>query len=132
MKSFIRDHIIQYMDENNLFNTNQHGFRKGRSCTTQLLEVFDHWGNIIDNGNSIDVIYLDIKKAFATASHNKLIMQIEAYKINKKNCYKKKIVCRPSVRPSVSQLSLNLIHGFFSNFSCGFPWAIRSDFFLNF
>ncbi len=40
------------------------------------------------------------------------------------------VVCRPSVvRPSVSQLSLNSLHGFLSNFSCGFPWAIRSDFF---
>ncbi len=42
-------------------------------------------------------------------------------------------VVRPSVvRPSVSQLSLNLMHGFLSNFSCGFPWAIRSDVFLIF
>ncbi len=31
------------------------------------------------------------------------------------------------VRPSVSQLSLNLMYGFLSNFSCGFPWAIRPD-----
>ncbi len=36
---------------------------------------------------------------------------------------------RPSVRLSVSQLSLNLMHGFLSNFSFGFPWAIRSDVF---
>ena len=31
------------------------------------------------------------------------------------------------VRPFVSQLSLNLIHRFLSNFGCCFPWAIRSD-----
>ncbi len=86
LESFIRDHIIQYMEENNLFNTNQHEFRKGRSCITQLLEVFDHWSNVIGNGNSIDVIYLDFKKAFDTVSHNTLfIKKMEAYKINKKN-----------------------------------------------
>ncbi len=34
-------------------------------------------------------------------------------------------ICPSSVvRPSVSQLSLNLSHGFLSNFSCGLPWAI--------
>ena len=33
------------------------------------------------------------------------------------------------VRPSVWQLSLNLMHGFLSNFSFGFPCAIRSDMF---
>ncbi len=42
-------------------------------------------------------------------------------------------ICPSSViRPSVSQLSLNLMHGFLSNFSCGFPWAICSDVFLMF
>ncbi len=41
---------------------------------------------------------------------------------------------RPSsvVRPSVSQLSLNLMHGFLSNFSSGFPWAICPDVFIIF
>ncbi len=35
------------------------------------------------------------------------------------------IEIRPSsVRPSLSQLSLNLTHRFLSNFSCGFLWAI--------
>ncbi len=41
-------------------------------------------------------------------------------------------VRRPSVRPSVSQLFLNLMHGFLSNFSCGFLWAIRSDIIFEF
>ena len=35
------------------------------------------------------------------------------------------VVCRPSV----SQLSLNLMHGFLFNFGCCFPWAIHSDVF---
>ncbi len=29
------------MELNNLFNINQHGFRKGRSCVTQLLELLE-------------------------------------------------------------------------------------------
>ena len=45
---------------------------------------------------------------------------------------KSKSLCRPSIRPSsVSQLSLNLRHGFLSNFGCCFPWAIRrGNFFI--
>ncbi len=31
------------------------------------------------------------------------------------------VIRRPSVRPSVSQLSLNLMHGFLSNFGSCFP-----------
>ena len=38
------------------------------------------------------------------------------------------VVCRPSsVRPSMSQLSLNLLQWFLSNFGCCFSWAIRSE-----
>ena len=40
------------------------------------------------------------------------------------------VVCPSSVRPSVSQLSLNLMHGLISNFSCGFLRAIRSNVFF--
>ncbi len=36
------------------------------------------------------------------------------------------IVRRPSVR-LWHRLSLKLLHGFLSNFSCGFPWAICPD-----
>ncbi len=54
---------------------------------------------------------------------------------------KSKFVRRPSsvrpsfVRPSVRlwpRLSLKLLHGFLSNFSCGFPWAICPEVFFNF
>ncbi len=38
-------------------------------------------------------------------------------------------ICPPS---SVSQLSLNLMHGFLSNFICGFSWTIRTTNFFFF
>ncbi len=57
------------MEINHLFNCNQHGFRKGRSCITQLLEVTDSWTEAIDNSDCIDVIYLDFRKAFDSVRH---------------------------------------------------------------
>ena len=44
----IRNHIVQYMNENSLFNPNQHGFRSGRSCLSQLLEQHDLILNLLD------------------------------------------------------------------------------------
>ena len=44
----LRVHIIQHMNENNLFNPSQHGFRSGRSCLSQLLEQYDLILNILD------------------------------------------------------------------------------------
>ena len=37
----------------------QHGFMKGRSCVTQLLEFLEDITQAIDDGNDVDVIYLD-------------------------------------------------------------------------
>ena len=47
----------------------QHGFIKGLSCTTQLLQVFHEIGSNLDKRLETDIIYLDFSKAltpFAT------------------------------------------------------------------
>jgi hypothetical protein len=43
-------------------NACQHGFIPGRNCVTQLIEVFDKIGNLLDRGKQIDVIYLIYQK----------------------------------------------------------------------
>jgi hypothetical protein len=37
MEKFIRDIILDHMEKHKLFTIHQHGFRKGRSCVTQLI-----------------------------------------------------------------------------------------------
>ena len=64
MDKFIRDCILDHMERHNLFATDQHGFRKGKSCATQLIEVLDNWTEQLDNRNAIDIIYLDFQKSF--------------------------------------------------------------------
>jgi hypothetical protein len=59
----------------------QHGFRKGRSCVTQLIEVLDDWTEQLDNKNAIDTIYLDFQKAFDTVPHQRLINKLQSYGI---------------------------------------------------
>ena len=39
MEKLVRDKIIGHMEENGLFTKHQHGFRKGYSCVTQLIDV---------------------------------------------------------------------------------------------
>ena len=60
----VRKKLVSYMDENNLFNDNQHGFRGARSCLSQLLTHFDHITRLLEKGKTVDVIYLDFAKAF--------------------------------------------------------------------
>ena len=60
----IRTKLVSYFDEHNLFNDNQHGFRSARSCLSQLLSHFDRITRLLENGQAVDVIYLDFAKAF--------------------------------------------------------------------
>ena len=45
-------------------NSNQHGFRSGRSCLSQLLQHFDIITKLLEEGKNVDVVYLDFGKAF--------------------------------------------------------------------
>jgi hypothetical protein len=65
------------MSNNDLFTNSQYGFRPGRSCVTQLLEVLDDWSELMDNGFSIDTIYLDFCKAFDSLPNQRLLLKLE-------------------------------------------------------
>ena len=81
MEKIVRDKIMSHMEENGLFTKHQHGFRKGYSCVTQLIDVCEKWTEELDNKNSIDVIYLDFQKAFDKVPHKRLITKLKGYGI---------------------------------------------------
>ncbi|KAK3771263.1 hypothetical protein RRG08_024342 [Elysia crispata] len=69
------------MQENNLICREQHGFTPGRSCVTQLLDTLDCWTEILDNGGSIDAIYMDFRKAYDSVPHRRLLHKVRAHGI---------------------------------------------------
>ena len=81
MESLVRHETMQHFLLYELLSRHQHGFMAGRSCTTQLLEVLDTWSRLLDEGDNVDVVYLDFAKAFDTVPHsrmmNKLYMELE-------------------------------------------------------
>ena len=60
----LRKHVVRYIEERNLLNPNQHGFRTGRSCLSQLVQHYDKITKAMEEGKNVDVIYLDYAKAF--------------------------------------------------------------------
>ena len=84
MESIVREKITQHLAENNLIHREQHGFVKGRSCVTQLLDVMDAWTEILDSGGSVDIIYTDFMKAFDSVPHRRLLSKVAAHGINGK------------------------------------------------
>ena len=51
----------------------QHGFLRNRSCTTQLLSVFNAISQNLDKNIETEVIILDLAKAFDSVYHYKLM-----------------------------------------------------------
>ena len=69
----VRNHLVNFLHENNLFNPNQHGFRIGRSCLSQLLAHYDRIVSLLESGVNVDTIYLDFSKAFNKVDHTILL-----------------------------------------------------------
>ena len=68
--------MVKYMDENNLFNDSQHGFRQGRSCLSQLLIQFERILSRLEANQNVDVIYLDFSKAFDKVDHQIILEKL--------------------------------------------------------
>jgi len=72
MESIIRDAIVQYMEANQLLKDSQHGIRTSRSCLTNILVFLDKITEWVDQGEVVDVVFLDFAKAFDKMPHQRL------------------------------------------------------------
>ena len=54
----------------------QHGFRRNRSCLTNLLVFMENIAKDLDEGLAVDVVYLDFQKAFDKVPHDRLVRKL--------------------------------------------------------
>lgn len=59
----------------------QHGFVKGKSCLTQLLQVYHPIGVELDDAGHVDAVFLDLAKAFDSVPHRLLLHKIQSFGI---------------------------------------------------
>ena len=78
-ETIIRDYIIDTMLNNNVITPHQHGFLRGHSTCSQLLDCLNMWTKGFEDHIPIHVLYIDFKKAFDSVSHVKLITKLHAY-----------------------------------------------------
>ena len=70
LKEYILDGVEQVL------SSTQHGFMKGRSCLSNLLESIDAVNDLLAEGGCADILYFDFSKAFDTVPHHRLLVKL--------------------------------------------------------
>ena len=78
MERIVKDNVVEHLNRYNVIKGSQHGFTRGRSCLTNLLEFFEDVYEKIDKGKLVYVIYLDFAKAFDKVPHKILAQKIRS------------------------------------------------------
>ena len=78
VETLIQEKILKHIEEQTLLRENQHGFLKGKSCLTNLLEFFEKVNRHVDLGEPVDIVYLDFQKAFDTVPHQRLLRKLHS------------------------------------------------------
>eukprot|EP00061_Rhincodon_typus_P009918 g33776.t1 len=79
LEKILRDRIYSHMEISGHISEKQHGFVKGRSCLTNLVEFFEEVMSMIDEGRAVDVVYMDFSKAFDRVPHGRLIQKVKLH-----------------------------------------------------
>ena len=75
----ISDQLTQYLIDNNLFSSNQYGFRAQHSTELAGLNIVDRLTYLIDEGIIPLNIYIDLLKAFDTLNFEILLDKLAHY-----------------------------------------------------
>ncbi|KAG0722137.1 putative RNA-directed DNA polymerase from transposon BS [Chionoecetes opilio] len=78
----VKNHLTDHLEKTNAYNEGQHGFRKGRSCLSQLLAHQEALLEATSKGTNVDVIYLDFAKAFDKVDHGLLLHKLRGLGIS--------------------------------------------------
>jgi len=83
MERFLSHKLYHDLKEHNVLYATQHGFVKGRSTCSNLLESHNNWTLNLPSKQQTTVIYIDFSKVFDTVSHDKLFARLHSYGICK-------------------------------------------------
>lgn len=76
MEHVIFSHVASFLSSASFFHPNQHGFRKGHSCETQLTLFLHDIHLHIDRNIPVDTLFLDFEKAFDKVPHSRLLLKV--------------------------------------------------------
>ena len=71
--------MLGHLERNKLLSDDQHGFTRNKSCLTNLLETLEDITSCLNNGEGVDLVFLDYRKAFDSVPHKRLIHKLSTY-----------------------------------------------------
>ena len=71
--------VMRHFEENSILTDNQHGFKRGRSCETQLLELVGELTMNLESGKQTDVLIMDFSKVSDKVNHSLLLHKLQSY-----------------------------------------------------
>ena len=77
LEKIVFKYVYNFFKDNFVLSIYQSGFQSGMSTVTQLIEVYHHFCQAVENGKEIRVVFLDISKAFDKVWHSGLLFKLE-------------------------------------------------------
>lgn len=68
--------LVEHLDQNKLFDGEQHGFKSGHSTVSAITDFIDSVISALDEGKKAIGIFMDLKKAFDSVSHSVLLEKL--------------------------------------------------------